>query len=101
MQVYYLLKIEILEKMKLELTTAIKQSLKYYIDKDIGGIELSRAISMNFEKADDLDKKQKVTFGYYIDFFEKEDKNLNLASNVYLKDEVDELTEFLDGLEEE
>ena len=84
--------------MKIDLTTEITLSLKYYIDREISGIELSQSIRLNFEKADDLNKNQIRTFDYYIDFFEKEGKELYLGSNIYLKEEVDELNEFISEL---
>ena len=85
-------------KMNKEITVAITQSLKYYVDKDISGAQLSKSISKNFESAIDLDKNQQRTFRYYIDFFEKEGKELFLDPNKYLKEEVMELREFLDTL---
>jgi hypothetical protein len=85
-------------EMKIDLVAAITQSLKYYLDREINGAELSRSLVQNFEAADGLDKKQSITFKYYINFFEKEGKELYLGSNRFLKDEVDELSEFLDGL---
>ena len=84
--------------MKIDLTAEITQSLKYYIDKELSGIELSKSIKLNFDKADDLTKNEKRTFNYYIDFFKKEGKDLYLDSNKYLKEEVNELSEFLSGL---
>ena len=85
--------------MKIDYKATIKRSVKNYIEKDISGMELSQSIKENFEQIEGLDKSQTRTFGYYTDFFEKEGKNFYLASNVYLKEEVDELGEFLDKLD--
>lgn len=84
--------------MKIDLIAIITQSLKYYIEKEISGMELATSIKQNFEKADNLNTNQRRSFAYYIAFFEKEGKHLYLDSNIYLKEEVDELSEFLNGL---
>ncbi len=81
--------------MKIDLTAEIALSLKDYIDREISGAKLSKSIHQNFESADGLNKKQEITFKYYIDFFKKEGKELYLDSNIYLKEEVNELSEFL------
>lgn len=83
--------------MKIDLTAEIALSLKDYIDREISGAKLSTSIRQNFESADGLNKKQEITFKYYIDFFKKEGKELYLDSNIYLKEEVNELSEFLAG----
>lgn len=84
--------------MKLDLVIALTQSLKYYVEKEISGTEFSRLIAQSVNACEDLDKKQTVTFKYYISFFKGEGKDLYLESNVYLKGEVDELSQFLDNL---
>lgn len=81
--------------MKIDLTAEIALSLKDYIDREISGSKLSKSIRQNFESADGLNKEQEITFKYYISFFKKEGKELYLDSNIYLKEEVNELSEFL------
>ncbi len=81
--------------MKIDLTAEIALSLKDYMDGDISGAKLSKSIRQKFESADELNKQQEITFKYYIDFFNKEGKELYLDSNKYLKEEVNELSEFL------
>ena len=49
--------------------------------------------------ADALEKKHKISFKYYIGFFEKEGEQWYLDSNKYLKEEVEELSQFLDTLD--
>jgi len=92
------LKIKKKLKMKIDVVAVMIQSLKYYMDREISGLELSQSLAQSFEAAEGLDKKQNITFKYYISFFEKEGKELYLGANKYLKDEVDELSEFLEGL---
>lgn len=85
--------------MKIDPKLVISQSLKYYVDKERSGAELSQSIKHNFDKIYGLNTNQVRAFSYYVDFFEKEGDHLYLPSNVYLKEEVDELKELLDSLE--
>jgi len=88
----------IVEKnMKIDMTLA-NQSLQDYRDGDITGIALSQTLNQVSSAADALDKKHKISFKYYIGFFEKEGEQWYLDSNKYLKEEVEELSEFLDTL---
>ncbi len=79
-------------------TTAVTQTIQDYLDGEISGVKLSQTLGQITESAEDLDKKQLVSFKYYIEFFEKEGKNLYLHSNKYLKEEVDELGAFVETL---
>ncbi len=83
--------------MKIDMTLA-NQSLQDYRDGDITGIALSQTLNQVSSAADALDKKHKISFKYYIGFFEKEGEQWYLDSNKYLKEEVEELSEFLDTL---
>ena len=83
--------------MKIDMTLA-SQSLQNYRDGDITGIALSQTLSQVATAADGLEKKRNVSFKYYIDFFEKEGEQWYLDSNKYLKEEVEELNQFLDSL---
>ena len=83
--------------MKIDMTLA-SQSLQNYRDGDITGIALSQTLSQVATAADGLEKKYNVSFKYYIDFFEKEGEQWYLDSNKYLKEEVEELNQFLDSL---
>jgi len=83
--------------MKLDMTSA-NQALQDYRDGDISGITLSQTLNHVANSADGLEKKHAVSFKYYVGFFEKEGEQWYLDSNKYLKEEVEELSEFLDGL---
>lgn len=85
--------------MKIDLLAAT-QSVQDYLDAEISGQVLSQTLQRIAEAAEGLDKKQKVSFKYYVGFFEKEGKQLYLDSNKYLKEEVTELSEFLEVLKE-
>lgn len=74
------------------------QSIQRYLDREISGGEFSKILHQIVQSAEDLDKKQRVLFKYYIDFFEKEGDNLYLKSNKYLKEEVAELNTFINSL---
>lgn len=78
--------------------TAATQSILHYLEGDITGEQLSQALRQIADDGENLDKKQLVSFKYYIDFFEKEGKNQFLRSNKYLKEEVDELSGFIESL---
>jgi len=82
--------------MKIDITSA-KQSLQDYRDGDISGIALSQTLNQVAASASDLEKKHEVSFKYYVGFFEKEGEQWYLDSNKYLKEEVEELSEFLDS----
>ena len=84
--------------MKIDMTLA-NQSLQDYRDGDITGIVLSQTLNQVATNADALEKKHKVSFKYYIDFFEKEGEQWYLDSNKYLKEEVEELSQFLNSLD--
>ena len=86
--------------MKIDITAAT-QSVKDYLDGEINGLDLSKSLSHISGAADGLNKKQQVTFKYYVGFFEKEGKQLYLDSNKYLKEEVDELGDFVENLNTE
>ena len=79
-------------------TAAASQSIQDYLDGEISGTQLSQTLGQISKSAEGLDKKQLVSFKYYIEFFEKEGGNLYLHSNKYLKEEVDELSSFMDTL---
>ena len=79
-------------------TTAATQSIQGYLDKETTGIQLSHSLGQIAESAEGLDKKQLISLKYYINFFEKEGENLYLNSNKYLKEEVSELTTFIEML---
>ena len=88
---------QVKRNMKIDMTLA-SQSLQNYRDGDITGIALSQTLSQVATAADGLEKKHNVSFKYYIDFFEKEGEQWYLDSNKYLKEEVEELNQFLDSL---
>ena len=83
--------------MKIDMTLAI-QSLQDYRDGDISGIALSQTLNQVATSAEALEKKHEVSFKYYVGFFEKEGEQWYLDSNKYLKEEVEELSQFLDSL---
>ena len=83
--------------MKIDITAA-GQSVQDYLDGEITSIQLSQTLGKIVDAAEALDKKQLVSFKYYIEFFEKEGNNLYLHSNKYLKEEVDELGSFVKTL---
>jgi len=83
--------------MKIDMALA-HQSLQDYRDGEISGIALSQTLNQVAASADALEKKHKVSFKYYIGFFEKEGEQWYLDSNKYLKEEVEELSQFLDSL---
>ena len=78
-------------------TTSANQALQDYRDGDISGIELSQTLKQIASSADSLEKKHEVSFKYYVGFFEKEGDQWYLDSNKYLKEEVEELGEFLNS----
>jgi len=78
--------------------TSANQALQDYRDGDISGKVLSQTLSQVVKSADGIEKKQEVSFKYYIGFFEKEGEQWYLDSNKYLKEEVEELSEFLNSL---
>ncbi len=80
---------------------AVNQSVQDYLDGEISGVMLSQSLHHISEAADGLDKKQLVSFKYYIGFFEKEGKQLYLDSNKYLKEEATELRDFVETLKQE
>jgi len=82
--------------MKIDLTSA-NQSLQEYRDGDISGSVLSQTLNQVATSADGLEKKHEVSFKYYVGFFEKEGEQWYLDSNKYLKEEVEELAEFLNS----
>lgn len=77
---------------------AATRSIQEYSDREISGAQLSETLGRIAESSEGLDKKQLVSFKYYIDFFEKEGENLYLNSNKYLKEEVGELGTFVEAL---
>ena len=77
--------------------TSANQALQDYRDGDISGVELSQTLNQVANSAEGLEKKQKISFKYYVDFFEKEGEQWYLDSNKYLKEEVKELREFLNN----
>ena len=83
--------------MKIDITAA-SQSVHDYLDGEISGEQLSQTLSQIEKTAEGLEKKQKVSFKYYIEFFEKEGKHFYLRSNKYLKEEVEELSSFVESL---
>ena len=83
--------------MKIDMALA-NQSLQDYRDGDISGMALSQTLNQVASSTDSLEKKHKVSFKYYIGFFEKEGEQWYLDSNKYLKEEVEELSQFLDSL---
>lgn len=83
--------------MKTRIKEHLIQSIKYYEDRKITGAELSIDLTKGFDEIRDLEKGQNVTFRYYIDFFEKEGKDVYLPSNAYLKEELGELKDFIDS----
>jgi len=80
-------------------TTAAYQSLQDYREGDISGAALSETLSHIANSAEGLEKKHEVSFKYYIGFFEKEGEQWYLDSNKYLKEELEELGEFIKGFE--
>ena len=84
--------------MKIDMTLA-NQSLQDYRDGDITGIALSQTLNQVASSAKVLEKKEKVSFNYYVGFFEKEGEQWYLDSNKYLKEEVEELSQFLNTLD--
>ena len=79
-------------------TTSANQALQDYRDGDISGIALSQTLKQIASSVDGLEKNHEVSFKYYIGFFEKEGEQWYLDSNKYLKEEVEELNQFLDSL---
>jgi len=82
--------------MKIDMASA-NQALQDYRDGDINGIELSQTLKQIASSVDGLEKKHEVSFKYYVGFFEKEGDQWYLDSNKYLKEEVEELGEFLNS----
>lgn len=82
--------------MKIDLISA-RQSVQDYRDGNISGKALSQTLNQVAASASGLEKKHEISFKYYVGFFEKEGDQWYLDGNKYLKEEVTELSEFLEG----